>query len=324
MRASEISRVYLRLTFVLLALILNSGCQHREAYQLLDLANEYEAAGFEGRAIETYILAAATRPGDAYLHRALARAYMRRDDFDRARDALQDAVELEPAYLDAYQDLIQVSVAQNDMDAVAGWLERAALSVPNYTPMYEELVTLYLGTNRLDEATALLEDLVVKFPEEAWVHFRRGNLFRQLDRLDDALEAFSTAAYLDDYLPDLWAEVGNVQYDLEAFDEAEDAYARAIEQNPRDHRSMNNLAWVYAERGKKIDRGIKLSRGSLELREEPSYMDTLAELYYKQGDRRRALIWIRRAIRMGPDSPELIEHLQQQFERFQRAPYGRT
>ena len=87
---------------------------------------------------------------------------------------------------------------------------------------------------------------------------------------------------------------------------------------------MNNLAWVYAERGKEIDRAIELSRASLELREEPSYMDTLAELYYKQGDRRRALVWIRRALRMASDSPELIDHLKKQFERFQRAPYGRT
>jgi hypothetical protein len=53
-------------------------------------------------------------------------------------------------------------------------------------------------------------------------------------------------------------------------------------------------------------------------------MDTLAELYYKQGDRKRALIWIRRAIRAGSRSPELKEHLEQQYERFQRAPYGRT
>ena len=87
---------------------------------------------------------------------------------------------------------------------------------------------------------------------------------------------------------------------------------------------MNNLAWLYATRGKKLDEGIKLSRASIELREQPSYMDTLAELYYKQGDRRSALVWIWRAIRMRPESPELKEHLESQLERFQRAPYGRT
>lgn len=308
--------------FLVVTIVL--GCQQREAYQLLDRANGYEAAGYENRAIETYVQAAAADSSDAYLQSALAGAYLRRSDYDRASDALRDAIALEPAYLDAYQNLIRISVAKDDVNAALGWLEKAAHAVPGYRPIYEELVTLYLVSERLDEAFVLLEDLAERFPKEAWVHFRLGGLLRFLERPDEALEAFSQAAYLDDEFPHLWAEVGNLQYELEAFDEAEDAYSRAIDQDPNDHRSMNNLAWVYAEIGKEIHRGIELSRSSLELREEPSYMDTLAELYYKQGDRRRALIWIRRALRMGVDSPELNDHLKQQFDRFQRAPYGRT
>lgn len=301
-----------------------TGCKKREAYQLLSLANEYETDGYEGKAIETYGLAVDAAPEDAYLQRVLGRAYLRRRDYDRARDAFQEAVLLEPAYLEAFQDLIAVSLAQNDADGALGWLERAALSVPDYAPIYEQLVAFYMVSSRQDEAMTLLDDLVEKFPQEAWIPFRQGNLLRQLDRKDEALAAYGKALDLNDSLEDLWAEIGNLHYDLEAFGDAEDAFTRAIEQDPGDHRSMNNLAWLYAVRGKRIDKGIRLSRTSLELREEPSYMDTLAELYYKQGDRRRALVWIRRAIRMGSDSPELKAHLRQQLERFQRAPYGRT
>jgi tetratricopeptide (TPR) repeat protein len=315
-----------RCCFLVMAgiLIFVSGCEQREAYQTLDRAHAYEAAGDETQAIEAYTLAAQIAPTDAYLKRALARAHLRRQEFDLARECLERAVLLEPAYLDAYQDLIRVSVAQDDLDAALGWLEKAALAVPDYVPLYEELVSLYLASDRVDEADLLLQDLAQKFPDEAWVHYYQGNVLRSKERPQDALDAFAHAALLDDLLPGLWAEIGNLHYDLAAFDAAEDAYSRAIDQAPRDHRSLNNLAWVYAERGRDLDRGIELSRASLELREEPSYMDTLAELYYKQGDRKRALIWIRRAIRAGSRSPELKEHLEQQYERFQRAPYGRT
>jgi tetratricopeptide (TPR) repeat protein len=305
-------------------LIFVSACEQREAYRTLDRAYVYEVAGDETHAIEAYALAAQIAPGDAYLQRALARAHLRRQEFDLAREYLERAILLEPAYLDAYQDLIRVSVAQDDLDAALSWLEKAALAVPDYVPLYEELVSLYLASDRVDEADLLLQDLVQKFPDEAWVHYYQGNVLRIKERPQDALDACAHAALLDDLLPGLWAEIGNLHYDLAAFGAAEDAYSRAIEQDPRDHRSLNNLAWVYAERGRDIDRGIELSRASLELREEPSYMDTLAELYYKQGDRKRALIWIRRAIRAGSWSPELKEHLEQQYERFQRAPYGRT
>lgn len=319
--SSRINQIVVASCFLLAAV---TGCGKREAYQLLSLANDYETDGYVGKAIETYGLAVDADPKDAYLQRVLGRAFLRRRDYDRARDAFREAVSLEPAYLEAFQDLIAVSLAQDDPDAALGWLERAALSVPDYAPIYEQLVAFYLVSDRHDEAITLLDDLVEKFPQEAWIPFRLGNLLRQLDRKDEALAAYGKALDLDDSLEDLWAEIGNLHYDLEAYGDAEDAFTRAIEQDPGDHRSMNNLAWLYAVRGKRISKGIRLSRTSLELREEPSYMDTLAELYYKQGDRRRALVWIRRAIRMGSDSQELKAHLRQQLERFQRAPYGRT
>lgn len=321
MRALKFQHVFLVAAGILLAF---SGCEQGEAYRTLDEAHAFEAAGEEEEALNAYARAVQISPDDAYLHRALARAYLRRQAFDPALESLENAVRLEPAYLDAYQDLIRVSVAQDDLDAALGWLERAAKAVPDYVPLYEELVTLYLASDKVDEAGVLLQDLVLKFPDQAWVHFYQGNVLRNQGHQQDALDAFAHAAKLEQDLPGLWAEIGNLQYDLGDFDTAEDAYSRAIEQNPRDHRSMNNLAWLYAERGRDLEQGIELSRLSLEMREEPSYMDTLAELYYKQGDRKRALIWIRRALRAGSRSPELKEHLEQQYERFQRAPYGRT
>lgn len=309
---------------ILIAVAALVGCEKREAYQLLDLAHGYEAAGYEGKAIEAYTQAVAADPGDAYLHRALGRAFLRRKEYDRAREALQAAIDLEPAYLDAYQDLISSSLAQQDPDAALGWLERAAQAVPRYAPIYEQLAVFYVVSDRHDEAMTLLDDLESRFPSEAWIPFRRGLLLRETGRGDEALASYDRALALDPELPDLWTEIGNLHYDREDYDAAEKAYTRAIDQNPRDHRSMNNLAWLYAIRGKNLEEGVRLSRASLELAEEPSYMDTLAELYYKQGDRRRALIWIQRAIRMRPESEELKQHLEQQLERFQRAPYGRT
>ena len=312
-----------RLGRVALVLLLAIGCARREAYQLLDLAHRLEGAGYEEQALSTYLEASEAAPSDAYLQRVLGRAYVRRGELDRGREALERAVELEGAYLDAYEDLIGVALADEDTDAALGWLERAARSVPNYAPIYERLVTFYAVKDRTDDAMALLNQLEQHFPEEAWIPFKKGALLRQQSQFEAALKAYEDAGNLDETLPDLWAEVGNLHFDLEHYDDAEEAFTRAIEQDPYDHRSMNNLAWTFAVRGRNLDVGIELSRTSIELREEPSYMDTLAELYYKQGDRRRALIWIRRAIRMGTDSPELKDHLKKQVERFQRAPYGR-
>ena len=320
-RGAAVGALYISALGLLLLAI--TGCAQREAYQLLDKAHRLEGAGHVELALEAYLQAVEATPGDAHLQRALGRAYLRRQELVRARGALQEAIRLEPAYLDAYQDLIAVALAQDDVEGALAWLEMAAQSMPKYAPLYERLVAFYLGNERYNDAEDLLDQLAERFPDAAWVPFMRGSLFRGIDQYEAALQAYEEAVQLDEALPDLWAEIGNVHFDLDNFGEAEAAFTRAIEQDPRDHRSMNNLAWTYAVQGLNLDRGIELSRASLELQDQPSYMDTLAELYYKQGDRRRALIWIRRAIRVGTDSEELHDHLQKQLDRVQRA-YGRT
>ena len=301
-----------------------SGCARQEAYGILDEANEHEALGREVQAIEAYHRAAEIAPDDAYLQRVLGRAFVRRRDYDRAAEALQAAIDLEAGYLEAYQDLIGVALRQDDTDAAIAWMERAAQSVPNYAPIYEQLVAFYMVNRQFEDALDLLGRLDETFPGAAWVPFHRGGVLRQLGQTEEALAAYNLARKLKPDLPDLWAEIGNLHFDLAAYGEAEDAFERAIEQDPGDHRSMNNLAWTYAVRGRNLEIGVELSRASLRLREEASYMDTLAELYYKQGDRKRALTWIRRAIRITSDSEDLMDHLQSQLERFRRAPYGRT
>lgn len=308
-------------TFGILLTVL-SGCTEREAYKLLEQAHHHEGVGQEEKALEAYAKAAATSPEDAYLQRALGRAYLRRQDWDQATESLREAIRLEPAYLYAYQDLISASLRQDDTETALTWLEMAARAIPNYAPLYERLVTFYAAHDSYDEALDILNELVAEFPNEAWIPFRRGTILRQTSQPDEALESYERAVDIDPELPDLWAEIGNTQFDREAYDEAEEAFIRAIELDPHDHRSMNNLAWLYAVRGINLDVGIELSRASLELREEPSYIDTLAELYYKQGDRRRALILIQRALRMDTDSEDLRSHLEKQLERF-RQPHGR-
>ncbi|MBD3341746.1 MAG: tetratricopeptide repeat protein [Candidatus Lokiarchaeota archaeon] len=58
---------------------------------------------------------------------------------------------------------------------------------------------------------------------------------------------------------------------------------------------MNNLAWLYQEKGR-FDDALPLSQLAVKLRpEEPNYLDTLAEILYKRGNYIEALRQIKKA-----------------------------
>ncbi len=66
--------------------------------------------------------------------------------------------------------------------------------------------------------------------------------------------------------------------------EAEQALIAAIDANPASGRSMNYLAYLYAERNIKLDQAYSLVIRALDLEpENGAYLDTLGWIYYRQG-----------------------------------------
>lgn len=316
----------MRSNFLVLSVVLLTAfsCSRREAYRALHLGYEYEENGYPDRASRSYEAALLASPDDAFVLQAVGNALLRREDFDRANELYLRALEVEPAYLEAFEGLILAARAQDQNDAALGWLERAAEVVPDYDPLSEQLVDIYVTQDRLDEALGLLERLV-ETRDETWIHFRLGHLRVQLRDYDGAVSAFERTTQLEPLNPNGWASLGTANFENDQHDKAIDAYLRALEIDPHDDSSLNNLAWVYATQGRNLDEAIRLSRQSLRIRPDtPQYLDTLADLYYQKGDQERALKLIRYAIGLGPESVELKLHLQRQLTRFERGPLGRV
>jgi tetratricopeptide (TPR) repeat protein len=313
------------LLILLLIALTAFSCARREAYRAIHLGHEYEENGYPARALQSYEDALSASPHDAFVLHTVGNAYLRRADFDRATELYLLALELEPAYLEAFEGLILVARAQDENEAALGWLERAAEVIPDYGPLSEQLVDVYVAQDRLDDALVLLERLVASRDDEAWVHFRLGHLRIQLRDYDGAIASFERTTQLDPDNPKGWASLGTAYHEGDNQDEAIDAYLKVLEIDPHDDSSLNNLAWVYATQGQNLEEAIRLSRQSLRIRPKtPQYLDTLADLYYQRGDRDRALELIRYAIGLRPESLDLKAHLERQLTRFERGPLGRV
>jgi tetratricopeptide (TPR) repeat protein len=93
---------------------------------------------------------------------------------------------------------------------------------------------------------------------------------------------------------------------------AERLFFKAIElgEKPLAAAAQNYIAYMWAERGEKLDTGLKLIRKALAVDpENGAFLDTLGWIYYMQGRYAEALTELRKASELDGDDPTVWEHL---------------
>ncbi len=94
--------------------------------------------------------------------------------------------------------------------------------------------------------------------------------------------------------------------------EAETYFHKAIELgNPATAASAQNyIAYMWAERGERLDAGLELIQAALEAEpDNPAFIDTLGWIYYMQGRYQQALTALKKAANILRDDPAVWEHL---------------
>lgn len=92
-------------------------------------------------------------------------------------------------------------------------------------------------------------------------------------------------------------------------DEAQRAFERALETNPRAGVAANNLAWLYQEQGR-LDEALRWAIVANEqLRNMPEAKDTLGWIRVQRQEYREALPTLAASVEARPDNPLYRYHL---------------
>jgi tetratricopeptide (TPR) repeat protein len=104
--------------------------------------------------------------------------------------------------------------------------------------------------------------------------------------------------------------LGIVYENLKKYDKAKEYYQKVLKINSRFGPAQNNLAYLYADTGEKIDEALNLAQSAKEqLPEDPHVADTLGWVYYKKNIFTRAITYLKEASEKLPDSPVVRYHL---------------
>jgi tetratricopeptide (TPR) repeat protein len=173
-----------------------------------------------------------TYPNSPLIKYQLARAYLKNNNTNQAKMALEQAVSINPNYSDAILLLADVNVRTGHGELVIEPLTRLLKRNPELRPAALLLAAAYGSLDRFDDAAVITGEQAKLAPRDPQAQMALGLTLRQARRNGEARQAFEKAAEL---APDsLWPIDQLIELDLleKHFDAARQTIRRQFQKTP--------------------------------------------------------------------------------------------
>ncbi len=288
------------------------------------LGQTYAWMGDLPKAIEAYQTAIRLEPNNPAPYYELGVAYMQLKDYPKAVSALENVVKLQPRHKSAHYNLAQAYAKVgklNQAEAETGTFEelhqvdeetkphrRTLEGAPEDLKARYAIAQVYAKHGWMEEVLEQCELLLSIQPDFVPAYIAIIQLHQSQKQL---LDARSWAQQLTQVQPKLslgYYYLGLISAELGFVDATVEAYQKAISLEPNSPSAYNNLAWFYAERNMNLDAAVALCQKAIQIAPKASYIDTLAQIYYKQGRYEDALLEMSKVIQSTPENPTYIQH----------------
>ena len=277
------------------------------------LAQAYAVSGNYAQAADSYSRLAALTPRTATPHLRLAMVHIAQQQFGPAEAALRKALALEPAQLDARITLINLLVRQARFpDALAVALQAQKLH-PTAAAGFKLEGDVRSAQGEHGAAFKAYEQALAAAPSGALMIQLYGALLK-LERAADADARLARwlAAHPADVPTRLhYASSKLVRNDPQG---AIPHFEAVLKYDPGNLAALNDLAWSYQRAGDR--RALDTARRAYRLAPaNPSIVDTLGWIYLEGGQLAQALPLLQKAATLAPRSAEIRFHYAQALAR---------
>ena len=266
-----------------------------------------EVAGFSREMIRI-------APDDAWNWGTLGDSLMELGQYDDAADAYQKMMSLRPNQ-SSYNRASYYRWVMGDADGAIAIMRRAieaGSSAPENTAWcLVDLGNLYFKTARLEQAADTFSEALRIFPGYHPAHAGLGRVKAAQGKTAEAIENFKRAQAvvpMPEYaaaLAELYERTGKKD-DARRQMELLDVVDRMVQAN--NEKTNRNLALVYADEGRKLDRALELAQADLEVRGDVYTYDALAWALFKNGRYAEAEQAAGKALRFGTPEPAFYFH----------------
>lgn len=248
-----------------------------------------------------------------------------RDNYEKlyntdARRYLEEAVELDPEFAEAYLYLAWTYTRLRQAAARDDALERAmnlAARATRRERLYIEAAYARTVEHDRPKELKVLKQLAREYPGEKFVHHRLAGHYRTTGRSYQAIEEYNKVLALDPEFGWAMNELGYMYADIGDFDKAAEYFERYAASSPGDANPIDSLGELHFRMGR-LDEATEHYRHALRLR--PDFYYAYWELAYVSAVRERyeaSEEWICEFIRHTPSFATTVEgHRWRAFYRF--------
>ena len=271
---------------------------------------------FAAQAIEAYKKALDLAPGSTVIMERLAEIYAKSQRIREAEVQAQNVLKLDPDDVNAHRLLAQIYVhALGDMSAGDLQKENLAKAVEQFQAILRIqpedtysalwLARLYRFQNKHEEAEKVLRNTVNLNPGNSAALEQLSQLLIDEGRSQEAVTLLTQAAG-DSASPEIYDLLGDAYAQSKDYAKSEDAYRRAVQEDPDDPTHVHGLAQALMSQDKYAEALEQYKRLS-EL--EPSTWENflrMSELYRRMGKFDEAESALLRSKQLSPDNLEVL------------------
>jgi len=219
----------------------------------------------------------------------------------------------EPEYAPAQLIAAEFFVQRGESELALETLERITTIAPEEQDAWAQRLQLLFSLERYDDIVILEDRTAEHAPNNAFAGFFTGLAFLLTDRPEKAefwLEKAALQPGRRNFRSLVYSSLADTRYELEKWDESQDAYDMSLRLDPENHGAMNNYAYHLSERNERLDYAMELSEKAVAAEpENTAYMDTLGWIHFKKGNYDEALRYIQKAADTGNPDADVFEHL---------------
>lgn len=190
---------------------------------------------------------------------------------------------------------------------------------PNDPDALSQLAVVLSQTGKADEAIAILQGAAKKDPANPAIGSMLGSILSQVGRNGEALTIFKGMIEKfpnnDEVLKLARSNISIIYVNMGDYAKGEAELESLLERTPDDPGVNNDLGYLYADQGKKLDKAESMIRKALqEDPENKAYLDSLGWVLFKRGKVKEAVEPLEKAVKQvgevisGPDAT-IFEHL---------------
>ena len=288
---------------------------------LMKLADGYNFIGESKTAADIYLEMQAQFASSpeilANIRAKLTDIYLRGQDHEKATEMLEKIARDNPTNPQVYFFLGGLAFEARKFDKAIEHFGKVILLNPDFTQAYFDMAGAQINANLPAEAIKTLQAARARFPQSFTLEYYTALAYNRAKLYANAIRAFTAAEIVASATEKIrlnagfYFQLGACYERNKQNEEAEKYMQKAIDMDANSAEALNYLGYMWAERGVNLERAKAYIEKALKLMpDNGAYLDSLGWLYYRQGNHKKALDLIEKAIvKTEEPDPTLYEHL---------------